>query len=103
MEIETKPIESFDKEIRQIIPSDYKIKDEKLNLIEYNESQKDTSISALVTQIPLIDEDFKSNEKDFPKDKFDVNNQQLDLRENNSWSFQLCDVSLVEFMEGIYK
>ena len=52
-----------------------------------------------MSQLALLPEDLITNEKIFPAGKYDKDGQQLDLRDNNSWMYELEDVSLVEMYE----
>jgi len=55
--------------------------------------------SAALSQVPLLVGDEKHDEKEFPKGKFDVHNQQLDLRQTNSWLMTLDQVPTIELVE----
>ena len=57
--------------------------------------------SAIQSQIPILLDDHASPDMDhlFPKGKLDVNQQQLDLRDSNSWILQLGQISTSEMME----
>lgn len=55
--------------------------------------------SAEMSQLPILAEDLVDNEDIFPAGKFDKNGQQLDLRANNSWMYELEEVSLAEMYE----
>ena len=70
-------------------------KDTKLNL----PAQNTRLTSAEMSQLALLPEDLITNEKIFPAGKYDKDGQQLDLRDNNSWMYELEDVSLVEMYE----
>ena len=59
------------------------------------------SISADLSQIPLLPEDYELDSKYFPIGKYDKDGQQEDRRELNSWMLELEDVSLIEFYEVI--
>jgi len=64
LDIESTPNNKFEVNIQNILPNDYHMKEESLS-IEYKndifneEKYKDISFSALVTQIPLTEEDKK--------------------------------------------
>lgn len=55
--------------------------------------------SAEMSQLVLLPEDMLADESVFPAGKYDKDGQQLDLRNNNSWMYELEDVSLVEMYE----
>lgn len=55
--------------------------------------------SAEMSQLPILPEDMNDDEKIFPLGKFDKDGQQLDLREHNSWMYELEEVSLAEMYE----
>jgi NAD(P)-dependent dehydrogenase (short-subunit alcohol dehydrogenase family) len=55
--------------------------------------------TALLSQIPLIPEDWENNTKLFPLGKYDRDGEQLDLRSFNSWSMKDEDVNVVELLE----
>lgn len=60
---------------------------------------KIVSRSAILSQVPLIQEDFQFDYHDFPKDAYDNYGQQIDLRKKTSWNLGLTDVSITEFVE----
>lgn len=55
--------------------------------------------SALLSQIPITDEDFDSNSALFPAGRLDVDQQQVDLRERNSWVLKLDEILPIELIE----
>merc|ERR1712137_143329 len=55
--------------------------------------------SALLSQVPVADEDWIDDEQLFPQGHFDVDKQQLDLRTQNSWKLKAEDVPSVELVE----
>jgi len=57
------------------------------------------SRSAVLSQVPLIDGDEQRNDKAFPVGRFDVFDQQLDLRETNSWLMKLHEIPTIELIE----
>ncbi len=61
--------------------------------------QRKSLNSAEMSQLPLLPEDVILDEQVFPVGKFDKDGQQLDLRNNNSWMYELEDVSLTEMYE----
>ncbi|MBN1181720.1 MAG: SDR family oxidoreductase [Bacteroidales bacterium] len=70
------------------------------NKIDFLPSQNhDVFISADLSQIPLLPEDFIIDTISFPKGKFDKDGQQVDRRFDNSWMLRLEDVNLIEFYE----
>lgn len=70
-------------------------------------SNKDATAEALagiaraaeLSQIKLAKEDFEQEAAAFPEGKYDVDDQQVDLREKNSWRLKLAEVSTVEMLE----
>ena len=82
--------------LENIVSSGIKVlADTKLNL----PAQNKRLTSAEMSQLVLLPEDLITNEKIFPAGKYDKDGQQLDLRDNNSWMYELEDVSLVEMYE----
>jgi len=57
------------------------------------------SASSLICQIPILEEDRSYNEQSFPRDVYDVNQNQADLRQTNSWIQKLDDVPVFEMLE----
>ena len=57
------------------------------------------SRSALLSQVPLLDEEFVARVDLFPAGRLDQDLQQLDLRTSNSWRMLLADVPTVEMLE----
>ena len=55
--------------------------------------------SAELSQVPLIAEDFEHGEHLFPTGRLDADEQQVDLRDMNSWRLKLADVETVELLE----
>lgn len=55
--------------------------------------------AAELTQIPLAPEDQVGGEKLFPVGQYDSDEQQIDLRDVNSWRLRLAEVSTVELLE----
>lgn len=55
--------------------------------------------AAELSQIPLAPGDHDAGESLFPSGQYDVDQQQVDLREINSWRLRLADVSTVELLE----
>lgn len=56
-------------------------------------------IAAELTQLPLTKEDLECGSADFPEGKLDADQQQVDLRDRNSWMYALEDVPTVELIE----
>lgn len=98
LENEKKEMKNFDKEIQEILPNDFQMKIENLKNIEYKKDLN-ISISSELSQMKLLKEDFLFNEKDFPKNKLDINQQQIDLRKKTTWRYEMKDVSLIELLE----
>ena len=55
--------------------------------------------SALLSQLPLIDEELVARADLFPAGRPDRDQQQADLRDRNSWRMLLADVPTVEMLE----
>ena len=55
--------------------------------------------AAELSQIPLAPEDTTSGKEIFPAGRFDSDQQQIDLRDVNSWRLRLAEVSTVELLE----
>lgn len=62
-------------------------------------------LSAALSQIPVTQEDkmYSNNpelrEKHFPTNCYDINKQQIDLREKNTWKLKIHEISPQEFVE----
>jgi NAD(P)-dependent dehydrogenase (short-subunit alcohol dehydrogenase family) len=62
--------------------------------------QVDSAItSALLSQVPLLAEELHSRVELFPAGELDIDFQQVDLRDRNSWRMLLADVPTVEMLE----
>ncbi len=57
------------------------------------------SISAQLSQIRLLDEEFSERTHLFPAGQLDEERQQVDRRDSNSWRMLLADVPTVEMLE----
>ncbi|KAL2918140.1 hypothetical protein HK105_202067 [Polyrhizophydium stewartii] len=55
--------------------------------------------SAALSQIPLTGEDIEVDEELFPKGQLDRDDQQIDLRSQNSWTMEIGQISTVEMLE----
>jgi NAD(P)-dependent dehydrogenase (short-subunit alcohol dehydrogenase family) len=55
--------------------------------------------SALLSQVPLLDEDMVARADLFPVGQLDQDLQQLDLRDRNSWRMLLAEVPTIEMLE----
>lgn len=55
--------------------------------------------AAELSQIPLVEGDQNTGEALFPTGKYDQDQQQIDLREINSWRLKLAEVPTVELLE----
>jgi NAD(P)-dependent dehydrogenase (short-subunit alcohol dehydrogenase family) len=55
--------------------------------------------SAMLSQRRYLDEDFRGGEALFPKDRYDEDRQQVDLRQVNSWRLALHQVETPELLE----
>jgi NAD(P)-dependent dehydrogenase (short-subunit alcohol dehydrogenase family) len=61
--------------------------------------EQTTEPSALLSQVPLLDEELVARADLFPAGHLDRDLQQLDLRDRNSWRMLLADVPTVEMLE----
>ncbi|MGD9582156.1 MAG: SDR family NAD(P)-dependent oxidoreductase [Lysobacterales bacterium] len=52
-----------------------------------------------LSQLRLLEEDFIVSAESFPDGRLDQDQQQVDLRQKNSWRLQLAEVSAVELLE----
>ncbi len=59
----------------------------------------DALTSAMLTQVPLLPEDLDTSPATFPLGAVDQDQQQVDLRETNSWRLRLDQVETVELFE----
>ncbi|GAB5403742.1 MAG: SDR family oxidoreductase [Aureliella sp.] len=57
------------------------------------------SKAAALSQYRLAEEDFDQDQASFPTGEYDVDQQQVDLRDKNSWRLKLAEVSTVEMLE----
>jgi len=57
------------------------------------------SSSALMSQVPLTDEDRTVDPSLFPKGFYDEHQQQVDMRTRNSWTMRMDEVSTIELIE----
>lgn len=55
--------------------------------------------ASLLSQVPHSSEDFKNQTELFPAERLDVDLQQVDLRERNTWRLTLAEVSTAELLE----
>ena len=55
--------------------------------------------SALLSQVPVAEEDLEDDQALFPTGRLDVDKQQLDLRTRNSWVMKLEEVLPIELVE----
>jgi len=55
--------------------------------------------SAALSQRRYLDEDYLEGEALFPRDRYDEDRQQVDLRETNSWRLRLHEVETPELLE----
>jgi NAD(P)-dependent dehydrogenase (short-subunit alcohol dehydrogenase family) len=56
-------------------------------------------IAALLSQVPLLAEELSTRTDLFPAGQLDLDLQQVDLRDRNSWRMLLADVPTVEMLE----
>ncbi|MEM7473574.1 MAG: SDR family NAD(P)-dependent oxidoreductase [Planctomycetota bacterium] len=64
---------------------------------EANRPMHGITRSADLSQISMLEEDFLQHV--FPEGEYDVDNQQIDLRQKNSWRLKLDEVATVELLE----
>ncbi len=55
--------------------------------------------SAVLSQVPLLEEDLERGEHLFPTGRLDQDLQQVDLRDTNSWRLTLAEVPTAELLE----
>jgi len=55
--------------------------------------------AAILSQVPMTDDDHDADPSLFPEGKLDADLQQVDLRERNSWRLALHEVPSVELLE----
>ena len=55
--------------------------------------------SALLSQVPVAEEDYNDDSALFPDSTFDVDQQQVDLRTRNSWVMKLDEILPIELVE----
>ncbi|TPX56962.1 hypothetical protein PhCBS80983_g04164 [Powellomyces hirtus] len=61
---------------------------------------QDVNVSAALSQLAVLESDTQvSKVQEFPPGLYDRDDQQLDLRRENSWTMELGDISSVEMME----
>ena len=58
-----------------------------------------SDLPAMLSQVPLLPEDWLSRPELFPDGRLDGDLQQVDLRARNSWRMLLADVPTVELLE----
>jgi NAD(P)-dependent dehydrogenase (short-subunit alcohol dehydrogenase family) len=56
-------------------------------------------VAAQLSQVPLLPEELVARTSLFPAGKYDIDRQQVDLRDMNSWRMLLADVPTVEMLE----
>lgn len=104
--IERKPISELPESARILLSSKNNFQgkkslfssNEKTNAI-INSKEKSFMNSVELSQIPLIEEDFIIKEDLLPKGELDQYNEQIDLRDYNTWVTHLEDVSIPEILE----
>jgi len=116
MEYEAKVLADLPSEQAGLLRDYQEIVDGKgLHLTERRTSQASTSVipgqsptasalagivdAARLSQVRLAEEDFDQNAANFPVGEYDVDAQQVDLRDKNSWRLKLAEVSTVEMLE----
>ncbi|KAH6592640.1 hypothetical protein BASA50_007928 [Batrachochytrium salamandrivorans] len=63
------------------------------------QSLSSVNTSAALSQIPLTEEDATANMSLFPGGELDRDDQQVDLRSQNSWTMEIGQISTVEMLE----
>jgi NAD(P)-dependent dehydrogenase (short-subunit alcohol dehydrogenase family) len=73
---------------------------DQVRLVGRGEDVEQTIVpSALLSQVPLLDEELVARADLFPAGQLDRDLQQVDLRDRNSWRMLLADVPTVEILE----
>jgi NAD(P)-dependent dehydrogenase (short-subunit alcohol dehydrogenase family) len=67
--------------------------------VELQAEANPTFLSATLSQIPLVEGDELPDKELFPVGQYDCDNQQLDLRQHNSWTMTLEEISIPEIIE----
>ena len=67
------------------------------NVSSHNQALANSS--AILSQSIVIEGDESNDPKLFPVGKYDVNAQQIDLRDKNSWLLKLAEVPTAELVE----
>ncbi len=71
-----------------------------LGLVNRDGDVEQTTVSAaLLSQVPLLDEELAARADLFPAGQLDQDQQQVDLRDRNSWRMLLADVPTIEMLE----
>jgi NAD(P)-dependent dehydrogenase (short-subunit alcohol dehydrogenase family) len=68
-------------------------------MISSSPERRSAEAVALMSQVPLVLEDYSADDKHFPPGVLDKDAQQSDRRSFNSWMMELGDVTLVEMLE----
>jgi NAD(P)-dependent dehydrogenase (short-subunit alcohol dehydrogenase family) len=55
--------------------------------------------SAILSQVPMLAEDLERGEHLYPRERFDQDLQQVDLRDSNTWRMRLAEVPTAELLE----
>jgi NAD(P)-dependent dehydrogenase (short-subunit alcohol dehydrogenase family) len=111
LNIETKPLESFQDEIiYEILPCE---KNElwstctNIPMLNFNDETKkeiatmngEVSLTVIQAQIPVLSDDLKPDMTKFPINVLDKDQQQVDLSEKNSWKLEIDEINMFEFAE----
>jgi NAD(P)-dependent dehydrogenase (short-subunit alcohol dehydrogenase family) len=67
--------------------------------VHENTSKPTLCTSAILSQVPLIQGDSEQRLDLFPPGLYDIDDQQVDLRTQNSWTMRIGEVSTVEVIE----
>ncbi|RNA30487.1 oxidoreductase [Brachionus plicatilis] len=104
LEIESRDQDQFDQNIKSVLINDKYL--EKNNFLKFNDVEcclnlKDNNLplSVVQSQIALVEEDFAPVAKNFPKDVYDKDRQQVDLSSKCSWNKVIDEIDMFEFAE----
>lgn len=113
MENETRPMGSLPVDVQEMLQN-FRICNDKLNALNLTGSANEEALpvswngklpglglreSAQLSQIPYSYDDGPSADEVFPRGKLDVDLQQVDLRETNSWRLKIGEIHTAEMLE----
>jgi len=107
---EIKSLEELPSELREVLQMNNVVQSKFANQLSFvqekgityggiDNAKSTTNPIAVLSQVPLLEGEDKYDEKAFPKGIFDMHNQQLDLRNTNSWLMKLEEVPTIELVE----